>query len=85
MNSLPLSVRMVRMQIGQARSRSRRKRRAFAAVLALKTRMNIVGIARAAAHAEHAVLVERRGDADLAADFIARQRVSDEGVIGGRC
>jgi hypothetical protein len=33
-NSVPLSVRTVRMRIGQARSRSLRKRRAFAAVLA---------------------------------------------------
>ena len=34
-NSLPLSVRTVRMRIGQARSRSRRNRRALAAVFDL--------------------------------------------------
>lgn len=38
-NPLPLPVRIVRMHSGQARSRPRRKRRALATVLALKTRL----------------------------------------------
>lgn len=41
-------------------------------------RVTAVRIARRSAHADDKALIERRGDADLAAEFIAHQRLTFE-------